>query len=44
MTVRVVLDTNIVLSALLFEQGHVAWPRPDPVDLREAFAEHKTQN
>lgn len=24
---RVVLDTNIVLSALLFNQGQLAWPR-----------------
>lgn len=27
MTVRVVIDTNVVLSALLFEKGHVAWLR-----------------
>lgn len=27
MTVRVVVDTNVVLSALLFEKGHVAWLR-----------------
>jgi putative PIN family toxin of toxin-antitoxin system len=27
MTVRVVIDTNVVLSALLFESGHVAWLR-----------------
>lgn len=27
MTVRVVIDTNVVLSALLFEHGHVSWLR-----------------
>jgi uncharacterized protein len=27
MTVRAVIDTNVVLSALLFEKGHVAWLR-----------------
>lgn len=27
MTVRVVIDTNVVLSALLFEKGRVAWMR-----------------
>ena len=27
MTVRAVLDTNVVLSALLFEQGHLSWLR-----------------
>ena len=27
MTVRVVLDSNVVVSALLFEEGHVAWLR-----------------
>ena len=32
MTVRVVLDSNVVVSALLFEQGQVAW-------LRAAWAE-----
>lgn len=32
MTVRVVLDSNVVVSALLFERGQVAW-------LRAAWAE-----
>lgn len=27
MTVRVVIDTNVILSALLFENGRVAWMR-----------------
>ncbi len=27
MTVRVVLDSNVVISALLFEEGRVAWLR-----------------
>jgi putative PIN family toxin of toxin-antitoxin system len=25
---RVVLDTNVVVSALLFQEGHVSWLRP----------------
>lgn len=28
MTLRVVLDTNVVLSALLFARGRLAWLRP----------------
>lgn len=27
-TVRVVLDTNVLVSALLFGQGHASWLRP----------------
>ncbi len=34
MTVRVVLDSNVVVSALLFERGQVAW-------LRAAWAEER---
>ena len=34
MTVRIVLDTNVVLSALLFEHGHVSW-------LRGAWVRHR---
>ena len=36
MTLRVVLDTNIVLSALLFSAGRLAW-------LRHAWQQHQLQ-
>ena len=36
MTVRIVVDTNVVLSALLFEHGHVSW-------LRGAWGRHRCQ-
>ncbi len=46
MTVRVVLDTNVVLSALLFPSGRLAWLREAwqvgrvvPVVCRETTAE-----
>ena len=40
MTLRVVLDTNILLSALVFQQGRLAWQTGQivPIVCRETVA------